>query len=101
MTFGIIRTVLSIFIKRCQNPFNQWHDHCPDGEQSWCRYKRDKDTGESTYIPGAGLPLKIVLRHLKPMFANLSKEELLSRCLHGKTQNNNESFNGTAWDRLP
>jgi len=79
---------------------NQWHDHCPDGEKSWCPYKQDKATGNKTYAPSAGIPLPIVLKHLKPLFADLSKDELLSKCLHGKTQNNNESFNGTVWNRL-
>ena len=31
----------------------------------------------------------------------LSSDELLSKCLHGKTQNQNESFNATIWERLP
>ena len=35
------------------------------------------------------------------MFARLSNEELLKKCLHGKTQNQNESFHGVLWDRVP
>ena len=31
----------------------------------------------------------------------LSKESLLSKCLHGQTQNQNESFNGMIWNRVP
>ena len=31
----------------------------------------------------------------------LSSDELLSKCLHGKTQNNNESLNGIIWKRCP
>ena len=30
-----------------------------------------------------------------------SSDELLSKCLHGKTQNQNEIFNATIWERLP
>ena len=33
--------------------------------------------------------------------AELSKETLLSKCLHGKTQNQNESYNALIWERLP
>ena len=29
----------------------------------------------------------------------MSDEELLKKCLHGKTQNNNESFNGVIWKK--
>ena len=28
-------------------------------------------------------------------------EPILSHCLHGKTQNQNESFNGIIWKRVP
>ena len=32
---------------------------------------------------------------------DLSKPELLQKCLHDKTQNNNECLNGVVWRRLP
>ena len=35
------------------------------------------------------------------MFDDLWDEILLNRCLHGKTQNANEAFNGTIWNRIP
>ena len=38
---------------------------------------------------------------LKPIFAELGDESLLEKCLHGKTQNQNESFNPMIWDRIP
>ena len=50
--------------------------------------------------PGPGLPMSVIT-HVKPIFADLSSEKLLKDCLHGKTQNHNESFNGTIWERLP
>ena len=59
-----------------------------------------KINGTSTYKPGPGLPLDIVMK-LKPIFAELSDESLLEKCLHGKTQNQNESFNSIIWDRIP
>ena len=49
--------------------------------------------------PGKGLPLNI--KHLKPIFSDLSDDNLLCKCLHGKTQNKNESFNGLIWRRTP
>ena len=51
------------------------------------------------YKPGPGLPLKVIAG-LKPVFARLS-EDSLSKCLHGKRQNQNESFNRVVWDRIP
>lgn len=37
-----------------------------------------------------------VIKHVKP-----SQDSLLVKCLHGKTQNQNESFNSLIWERLP
>lgn len=48
---------------------------------------------------GPGLPLPVLLK-LKPIFQELSHEDLLNKCLHGLTQNQNESFNAI-WDRVP
>lgn len=41
-----------------------------------------------------------ILKFSKPVFESLSESELLERCLHGKTQNPNESVN-VIWSRLP
>ena len=79
---------------------NNWHDHCPTGKDSWCRYQSDKSTGLSTYKPGPGLPLTVI-KHIKPVYNELSRDNLLKKCLHGKTQNQNEAFNGLIWERLP
>ncbi|GFV21103.1 uncharacterized protein TNCV_4267361 [Trichonephila clavipes] len=36
-----------------------------------------------------------------PIFRNLSHPDLLKKCLHGKTQNPNESFHNVVWSRVP
>ena len=36
-----------------------------------------------------------------PTFTDLTSETLLSKCLHGQTQNNNESLNGLIWRSCP
>lgn len=38
---------------------------------------------------------------LKPIFRDLSQNDLLKRCLHGGTQNACESLNNVIWTRLP
>ena len=53
-----------------------------------------------TYKPGPGLPLPVSMK-LKAIFEELSNEKLLQMCLHGLTQNQNESFNATIWERIP
>jgi hypothetical protein len=46
------------------------------------------------------LPLPI-LEAIKPIFTDLSDITLLSKCLHGKTQNVNEGLNQLIWKRCP
>ena len=36
-----------------------------------------------------------------PINMDLCKPEILSKCLHDKTQNSNESFNYMIWNRVP
>ena len=42
-----------------------------------------------------------VRKAILPIYHDLTKPELLVKCLHGKTQNANESFNGMIWNRVP
>ena len=47
-----------------------------------------------------GLP-SVIRDKIRPIFLDLSDENLLSKCLHGKTQNNNESINNVVWKGCP
>ena len=83
------------------NKENSYHyPHCPTGSDSWCKYNKDQADNTSTYKPGPGLPISVILK-LRPIFEELSHENLLNKCLHGLTQNQNESFNAMIWDRVP
>ncbi|GFX50854.1 hypothetical protein TNCV_2732081 [Trichonephila clavipes] len=42
-----------------------------------------------------------VLNMIKPTYLELCTKELLTKCLHGKTQNSNECLNGVIWQRVP
>ena len=46
------------------------------------------------------MPLDVV-KKLKTIFAELSDESLLEKCLDGRTQNQNESFNSMICERIP
>lgn len=79
------------------------HNHsayCPKGSESWCAAQRDKANGTKLYKPGSGLPLEVI-KHVKPIYHDLSQPSLLSKCLHGKTQHANKSFHGMIWNRIP
>ena len=44
---------------------------------------------------------EVFLELLKPIFVDLSNEELLKRCILGTTQNSNESVNSLVWICCP
>ena len=75
------------------------HMFCDIGEETWCKYQKAKLDGKD-FVDKPGIA--IVVRDLiLPVFTDLSKPELLKKCLPGKTQNNNECLNGVVWKRLP
>ena len=52
------------------------------------------------YKPGVRIAPDVI-KEVKPIYADLTKEVDLSKCLHGLTQNANESFNAMIWERVP
>ena len=76
------------------------HQFCPKSPTSWCKYQVDQANSTSDYIEKPGLPIPL-RKKLEPIFRELSSPELLAKCMHGQTQNNNESINGVIWKRCP
>ena len=74
------------------------HQFC-DKDSEWCKMRQAEKAGES-YVDKPGLPVA-VREKIMPIFQQLSAPELLEKCLHGKTQNNNEGLNSFIWKRLP
>uniref|UniRef100_A0ABD2VY27 Uncharacterized protein n=1 Tax=Trichogramma kaykai TaxID=54128 RepID=A0ABD2VY27_9HYME len=77
------------------------HLHCPLGADSWCKYQKLKATNN---LKGYKHPPALdeeAQEILKPIYNDLTKDELLQRCLGGHTQNNNESFNHCVWMMAP
>lgn len=89
------------------------HEKCPVGSDSWCEWQKalaalpETSSGKKKQnnIPAfvhSYKPLPDdVLTAIKPIYKDLSKEELLQRCLGGFTQNNNESYNQLIWKISP
>ena len=97
---GMKSAILAGMFHCASSEGKEYHNYCPDGPNSWCKFKSDKTKGTKLYKAGAGLSLSII-KEIKPIFSRLSSDELLGRCLHGKTQIQNESFNGMIWERCP
>ena len=73
---------------------DEQHKLCP--KNSWCSYwgNRGSDNDDKR-LPSSFLDV------LKPIFKNLTKNELLNRCLKGLTQNKNEAINFILWSKCP
>ncbi|XP_071577515.1 uncharacterized protein [Temnothorax nylanderi] len=75
------------------------HHFCPTGADSWCAYNAAKAKNVAYQHPE---PLhKDVQKHILPIYEDLSRDDLLERCVGGFTQNANESFNATVWRLAP
>jgi len=70
------------------------HHMCPEGEGPWCQFA----SNPKGYTHKHGLSAAVV-ELIEPIYIDLSSTNLLSKCLHGKTQNNNECLNKLIWDR--
>ena len=79
---------------------NDFHSYCPVGADSWCQYQRDIVNKTNLYKPGAGIAPDVI-KEIKPIYAGLTKDDDLAKCLHGITQNANESLNALFWQRVP
>lgn len=77
------------------------HGFCPDDPETWCKYHKAKaegkpyDHSEHFHLPPS------IMAEIKPIFLDLSLPSLLRKCLHGGTQNANESLNSVIWSRVP
>ncbi len=66
----------------------------------WCKYIKDPDNYDHSDQRHLHLPSDI-MEAIRPVYEALSEESLLSKCLHGKTQNVNECFNHVLWNIVP
>ena len=82
------KAIFAVLFHVCSSEKNNYHVYCPPGADSWC-----------TNLVRACR--KIAIKHLNPTFSDLSDDNLLPKCPHVKTQNQNESFNGLIWRRTP
>ena len=79
---------------------NDYHNHCPEGPDSWCGFMKDRANRTNNFKHGNILPKENV-KEVKPIYQRLSEDSLLQKCVDSKTQNQNESRNGMTWERVP
>lgn len=77
------------------------HDDCPAGSESWCSWQRAKAANDLANYNHKPAMCNKVYEAIKPIYNDLSRDELLQRCLGGYTQNTNECFNKIVWTIAP
>jgi len=77
------------------------HEKCPEGADSWCSWQKAKARGELAEYQHKPVLSKEIFDALCPIYEELTRDDLLQRCVGGFTQNNNEYFNATLWSIAP
>ena len=77
------------------------HSYCPTGPESWCKYRKSEAEGTLNTFEHPSALDNEAQEILKPIYEELTAENLLERCLGSNTQNNNESFNACVWQLAP
>ena len=97
-----MKNAVGAILYHCTDFSNEHFRHrlCPPGESSWCKWKVDQIKGTKTYKPHISIP-KWIFDVIQPIFIDLSADTLLSKCLHGQTQNTNEALNHIIWSKVP
>lgn len=82
---------------------NPRHEDCPEGDGSWCFFKRAMARQEvSRSHKDSSLVINDeVFTKLKPIYERLSSTDLLERCKRLGTQNANESLHSKIWAKCP
>ena len=94
------KAVAAVLFHCTDMPDVERHKFCPRTATTWCKWQRDAASKITSYKPKVNLSV-CIKDILEPIFKDLSKDDLLSKCLHGKTQNANESFNYILWNKCP
>ncbi|GFV52663.1 uncharacterized protein TNCV_2873341 [Trichonephila clavipes] len=93
------QAIRAIFLHKLSTDEKPQHGFCPSDSDTWCKFKKAELLGE-TYHHKNSLPVDVV-EAMRPVFRDLANPELLKKCLHGGTQNPNESVNNVIWSRVP
>ncbi|GFX16698.1 uncharacterized protein TNCV_2388421 [Trichonephila clavipes] len=92
------RAIWAIYFHKLSTEDNPQHALCPLVEDSWCGYNRSIVTGNFIFT---SILYRVNFIESEKVFRDLTEKDLLKKCLHGRTQNPNESFNKCIWERIP
>lgn len=81
---GMKKAIWATYYHYASTDEHPQHEKCPSDADTWCEWQPND-----------------VLKAIKPIYEDLSKDALLERCLGGFTQNSNESVNQLIWKIAP
>ena len=77
------------------------HSYCPAGPKSWCKWRKSEAEGTLNTFEHPRARDNEAQEILKPIYEELTADNLLERCLGSNTQNNNASFNACVRQLAP
>jgi len=95
------KAIMAILYHSISTDQNPQHEYCPTGPDTWCKYNKCLTQRKKNAFKHKPLIPEEIGNIIKPIFEDLSKDDLLKKCAHGGTQNQNEAFNKTVWERAP
>ena len=103
-TDSMRRSIMASYFHYSSTDKDPVHKKCPTGENTWCFYNKAK---AMNVVPKSHNSMKVKF-HLdeadrmlvRDVYLDLTTEELLGKCLKGRTQNANESFHAKLWSRV-
>lgn len=91
--------IMATYLHKISTNKNPRHEKYPAGVDSWCKYHSSQVLGTPYDHPAPLHP--DVAKNILPIYEDLSRKDLLERCLGGHTQSANGSFNSTVWKLCP
>ncbi|XP_032687978.1 uncharacterized protein LOC116852084 [Odontomachus brunneus] len=91
------KAIWATYYHKCSNDKKTQHTYCPAGEESWCAWRRAEAARTVKNFTHDPPLIETVQKVIKPVYEDLSKDDLLERGLGGNTQNDNENYNGLLW----
>lgn len=95
------RGIWATFYHKISTDNKPQHQNCPAGNGSWCSWQKAKAENKLHEYRHKPALTSEVAEAIRPIYEELSSDNLLERCLGGFTQNSNESLNALFWKIAP
>ena len=99
------KRIMAGFLHVTSTDENPQHQFCPQGDNTYCFYNKATGKGE---VPQSHKEMRVkcdlsvgdTAKVLK-VYEDLTRDELLLKCVSGRTQNPNESLHAKLWAKAP